>query len=727
MQETLLSPHWYRIQGLHPSLRPHVQARLQTTRGRTWCMLHNQATGRFHRVNAQAYEFVGRLDGRHTVDEVWQALLGQLGDEAPSQHDVIRILGQLTDAGLVQAEVTPDVRQMLAQDQRRSRRERRSRLNPLAFRLGLFNPSAGLARLAPLTQLLWRPWVALAWLALVLLAATLTALNLDAIGPYAKAHFLTPGFLLMAWVAYPVMKGLHEMAHALALRHHGCEVPEVGVSFFLFVPLPYVDASAAHRLGNRWQRVQISAAGMAVELGLASLALGLWLLVEDGWLRQLAFVVMTVGGLSTLLFNGNPLMKFDGYFVACDALELPNLAARSGRALAQTLHRLTAWLLRLDTPTPDPGTQGHDPLERWALRLYAPLAWLYRVGVSVVMVGWVADKSAWLGAAIVLWSAWSLVLMPARQWLGQLTQTPGFAPLRGRVMAGAAVATAALLSGMAFVPLPASVVVEGLVWLPEHAQVRAASDGEIESLLVRSGTHVQAGQAVATVCDPELRTRQTVLLTQIDSLENELNGSLGGQPGDSLRMKNAQDALVRDRAALAQVERELARQVLRAGSSGQFVMARQEDLAQRQVQRGELLAYVLTDEPSTVRALVPQHMVDAVRHRLESISVVLDEQPGTVLPARLLNSTPAAIDKLPSAALGERAGGRVPTQGEDKDGLRPAEPQFLIDLALPDRIPRSGGLARVRIALTPQPLLSTLAQRTRQLLLRHFSDTQAGA
>ena len=183
MQETLLSPYWYRISGLHPRLRPHVTVRMQTTRGQAWYVLHNQATGRFHRVNAQAYELVGRMDGRLTVDEAWQILLENLGDDAPSQHDVIRILGQMTDAGLVQAEVTPDVRQMLAIDAERGQREKRGRLNPMSFRLGLFNPSSLLERLQPLAMVMFQPWLIALWFVVVLAAAVVTGLNLKDIVP----------------------------------------------------------------------------------------------------------------------------------------------------------------------------------------------------------------------------------------------------------------------------------------------------------------------------------------------------------------------------------------------------------------------------------------------------------------------------------------------------------------------------------------------------------------
>ncbi|MES2091264.1 MAG: hypothetical protein V4532_14980, partial [Pseudomonadota bacterium] len=205
MQDTLLSPYWYRIAGLHPRLRPHVTVRMQTTRGQAWYMLHNHASGRFHRVNVHAYELVGRMDGRLTVDEIWKFLLDNLGDEAPSQHEVIRILGQMTDAGLVQAEVTPDVRQMLALDEERGQREKRGRLNPLAFRLGLFNPSALLDTLQPLALLMFKPWVLMCWLIMVAAAAVVTGLNWRDMVPYAQLHFMTPGFLATAWVVYPLM------------------------------------------------------------------------------------------------------------------------------------------------------------------------------------------------------------------------------------------------------------------------------------------------------------------------------------------------------------------------------------------------------------------------------------------------------------------------------------------------------------------------------------------
>ncbi len=722
MQDALLSPYWYRIARLHPRLRNHVSVRMQSTRGQAWYVLHNQATGRYHRVNAQAFELVGRLDGRLSVDEIWQSLLQQQGDVAPTQHDVIRILGQLTDAGLVQAEVTPDVRQMMDMGEDRLRRERRSRLNPLSFRLGLFNPSALLERLYPrvkrvftLSGLAWWAW-------LILLGFFGLVLNWADVRSYGQLHFMTPRFLAMVWVMYPVMKAIHELGHALMLRRFGCEVPEVGVNFFMFVPMPYVDASASNKLSSRAQRALVAAAGIMVELALAALGLALWLAVEDGLVRELAFTLMTLGGLSTLLFNGNPLMKFDGYFVACDALDLPNLAQRSGRINEQMWQRLVARLLRM--PDEPNGAAPADRAERWILRLYSPVAWVYRLAVSGLMVTWCADKSSWLGLGILAWMVWSLVLRPCRSWYDSLVVAPGFESVRTRAIWGGTAAAAGVLALLGLVPVPSSVVADGVVWLPPHAQIRATCDAEVEAVLVRSGQRVVKGQPLIRLKDPVLLTQRAILMAQIEGSRSELHAAFGS---DAMRVSNAQQALERDHAQLAKVDEDLNNQLLRALEPGEFVLSRQEDLEQRQVSRGQLLAYVMSDAPTVIRTLVSQRDIDDIRGRIRKVSVMLVERPGVFMPASTSGEVPAAVDRLPSAALGNKAGGPVVTDATDPDGLKPAEPVFVLDVVLKDSMSRAGGLAKVKLELAPRPLLQTWGMRLRQLFLKHFSDVRGTA
>ena len=722
MQEALLSPYWYRIAELHPRLRPHVSVRMQTTRGQAWYVLYNQATGRHHRVNAHAYQLVGRLDGRLSVDEVWQILLTQQGDEAPSQQDVIRILGQMTDAGLIQAEVTPDVRQMVEQGGERQQQERRARLNPLSFRMGLFNPSMWLERLMPVSRAMWSTPAQCLWLLLVLGAAWAMAVQARELAAYAHVNFMSPGYLAAAWLIYPLMKGLHELGHALTLRRHGCEVPEVGVNFFLFMPMPFVDASAANRLTDPWQRARISAAGIGVELALAALAALLWVLVEDGLVRQGAFVVMSLGGLSTLLFNGNPLMKLDGYYVLSDVLDLSNLAGRSAKLWSRMWQKALLTVFRLPVPEDESGLAGADWLERLAMWSYAPLAWCYRVGVSWLIVTWAADKASLLGLLVGVGSAWALVVKPVAAVITSVTSLPSYVAVRGRATALGAVVFGSLLAGLFLVPIPSTLVVEGVVWLPEDAQLRATVDGQVQTLWVHGEQGVHKGQALITLDSPLLKTQREVLAAKVERAEAEANANLSA---DALKASNAQADLQRDRQALAQLEADIQSHVLRAPSDGRFVLSRGADLEGREVSRGDLLAYVLTSGPAVVRAVVPQPEIDGVRQRLEKVVVMLDEQPGTLHEARFLREVPASALRLPDAAMGDHMGGRVPTDPRDRDGLKPLEPVYVLDVALNQSLPRTGGLARVRLSLAPQTLADQTGRKLRQLFLKHFSDLKA--
>jgi putative peptide zinc metalloprotease protein len=429
--------------------------------------------------------------------------------------------------------------------------------------------------------------------------------------------------------------------------------------------------------------------------------------------------VMSLGGLSTLLFNGNPLMRLDGYYALCDGLDLPNLAARSGRAHTRWWRRQALRLLRLKPDEDDTGAMATDALERWALTLYAPVSWLYRLGVTWLIVTWAAEKASWLGVAVMAWALWSLCLSPLVSWLKTLTSRHDFSKARGRAvvlaLAGATLFT--VLAGM--VPLPSSLVAQGIVWLPDDAQVRATSDGEVDGLLVRPDQRVEQGEALITLASPSMESEREVLLAQIERSESEYHASMGQDP---LKMQNAQESLVRDRAALKALDSELIKHVLRAGVAGRFVLSRGEDLDGHQVNRGQVLAYVLGDGATMVRAVVPQRDIDDVRHRMKSVSVMLDEQPGVSWSAHWLREVPAAADRLPHPSMGDRSGGRVPTDPQDKDGLRPQEPSYVIDVALTGSLPRTGGLARVRIDLEPQTLWATVSQRARQLLLKHFSD-----
>jgi putative peptide zinc metalloprotease protein len=235
MRESLFSPLWYRIGDRHPHLRADVTLQRQKVRDQLWYLLIDPASGRHHRINHRAYHFVGRCDGRRAVQEIWDSLLENLRDDAPTQDEVIRTLALLEDQGLLVYDAAPDGATL---QRRHKEHGRRGFINPFALRIPLGDPSALLRRLDGLATLLFHPVVLVLWLAAVLVALAATASNWTALHVHAAAWMGTPRYLLLSLAAFPVIKALHELGHALAVRRWGGDVHEVGFSLFVLVPAP---------------------------------------------------------------------------------------------------------------------------------------------------------------------------------------------------------------------------------------------------------------------------------------------------------------------------------------------------------------------------------------------------------------------------------------------------------------------------------------------------------
>ncbi len=708
---SLYSPHWYRIGPLRPRLAAGTRVRRQNVRGDDWFVLTHPVNHRHHRINRKAYELIGRLDGKQSVDALWSGLQNLLGDDLPTQDEVIDLLSQLADAGLVLFDAEPDwsfVRQHRSAQERAHSADR----SPFSFRLRLLNPGPLLDRLAPLQRLVFHPLALLSYASLLFAGVAQAVAEWPAIRSYAAINLLTPRYLFLTWLAYPFVKALHELGHALAVRRGGGDVREAGVAFMLLMPMPYVDASAATAFAGKWRRAAVSSAGILVELLLAAVALLVWMVVEDGVVRDLAFVVMVIGGVSTMVFNANPLLRFDGYYILIDLLELPNLATRSQRWWNR---RLSAFFL-------GGGSAAQDELhgdEKIFIPVYAPASWLYRVGVSLLIVQWLMEVSPPVGMAALAWLAYSLFVKPL--WSAtRAVLAPSHPDAQAwRPLLRAGGVALALAAVVLWVPVPASTLAPGLVWLPEHAQVRTDSDGRVVSVLARDGQHVVTGQPLIEMEEPALHARQAQLQAMIAAAEAD---QAAGWQKAGLQGRNAGEELIRLHKEMAQVLRQLDHLTLRAEVDGVFVVPQAGELLQRDVSKGALVAYVLPSDPVAVRAAVAQDDIGRIRAGVRHVSVWLAEADGSRFEARVSRIEPAASRRLPGMALGDKGGGNLVTDPADQEKLTLLDPVFLVDVSLPERaIRRAGGRAWVRFDHAPQPLAEILHLRLRQLFLKAFA------
>ena len=710
MNQPLVSSAWHRVAALRASLVPGLRVVRQQVRGQAWHVLVEPGSGRQLRLNPAAYALVGRFDGRATLDELWQRQLAHRREDAPTQDEVLRLLAHLFRGGMIRFDAAPNLSLLFARRGEEGRQRRRGMMNPLMLRLPLCDPGPLLEALAPIGRWLFRPAAFVAWMAALLLALLAAGASLPELQADAKRLFASPANYFVAWLVYPVVKLVHELGHGLAVRRYGGEVRDLGVTLIFLTPAPYVDASAANAFAGPRQRLVVSAAGIVVEMGLACLALAAWLALSPGMLRDAMLVIVLICSVSTLLFNANPLVRFDGYHVLCDALQLPNLALRS-----------QAWWSRRWREWTGAGTAGPAPLlasgeAKW-LAAYAPAATVYRVLLLLGLVFWIGQQSwllGWLAALAVL--AW--FGRQAWRWAAG-DAADALARQRSLRLAGAIAAGLAVL--LLVVPAPHQVVARGIVWPPDQAQLRAGADGFVERLERAEGGATAAGEVLLVLHDPVLSAARERIAAERSGLLSQQYGALLQQPA---RAADIALELERNQAELARVDEQLSNLEVRAQVPGEVVWARPQDLPGSFAHRGALLGHVLTGSAAHVRVALLEEDWLRTRGRVRALEVRLADAPALAYPGRLADAAPGATLELPAPALGDRFGGPVPVDPADPQGLRARVPVFLLDAEVPALQPAAiGGRAWVKLVLPPEPLgLQWLAQ-ARQLFLKQFSPT----
>ncbi len=713
MAGALFSPSWYRVARIRPRIRAHARFERHTYRSQLWYVLQDPATGRCHRLTPAAYQLIGRMDGEHTVDEIWEGALEELGDDAPTQDETIRLLGLLHFADVLRCDVSPDTLELLRRRRRQERAEWwRRYASPLSLRVPLADPDAFLLRVLPLARPLFSRAVGLLCLALIGLSAVLAASHIGAITADAGRQLLEPRNLLLLWLVYPLVKAAHELGHALATRVRGGEVHEMGVMFLVLMPVPYVDASAAAAFPSKRDRMLVGAAGMLVELVLASLALLVWLATEPGLVRSIAYNVMWIGGVSTLLFNGNPLIKFDGYYVLSDAIEIPNLAARSRQYLGYLIERHVFGQVDARCPV----TAAGEPA--WFV-IYGVASFVYRLLLSVGIALFVAGKLFVIGVALAVFSVVMQVVVPALRTAGFVLANPRLAAVRARAVGSSAAALVAVAILVGLVPLPLFTRAEGVVWPPEGTHVRASADGFVLRFLATPGSEVEPGEPLVLTRDPELEARVSVLEARLRELRARLHAQ---RRTDLVRAQMTGDEIVGVEAEWLDARERAGEVLIRSPARGRFVVPSAADQPGSYFEQGELIGYVIGPSLETARVVLSQADVALVRERTRAVEARLASAPARVLDASIERLVPAATRHVPSAALSSTGGGRVAADPSDPDGLQVLEPLFWLDVTLPGigPDPRIGERVHVRFDHGAEPLARRGARALRRLFLREL-------
>ena len=715
------SESWYRVSELTPQLLSAVNVHRQHFRGRKWYVLQDPASNQFFRLNDPAYYFVAMLDGRRTVRQVWRHCVEKWGDAAPTQGEVINLLGRLHASNLLQGDLAPDAEALFKRYQKQLWRKVRGFLANLLFiRIPLWNPDRFLDRWVGIGGRFFTGRGLFIWGAII-------AAGLWSVGGHSAelarrvSGVLNPANLPLLYAALVVVKLFHEMGHAFACKHFGRqagsggEVHQMGVTLLVFTPLPFVDTSSAWALRRKRQRIAVGASGMLVELAVASIAGMLWIHTAEGTtLHAMAYNIMFIAGISSLVFNGNPLLRYDAYYILLDLLEIPNLESRS-RLYACYLVKRYLWAVR----------QAHDPShtrgEKGWLIFYAVASTICRVIVFAGMILFLGQTFFSIGvlAAVVIFTGW--VLPPLVNVIRYLGTSHELDRQRMHALLTSATLGVALLFAVGLVQVPDRCRIEGVVEPKEYSVVHMQTAGFVRNVLDSGSKAGPDGPALIEASSPELETQRVRLRADLRQLQ--VNRQFA-QTREAAQVQFMDEKLAALQEQIERIDQELEGLALRSPVTGTWVAPDIDRITGRYLPRGQRIGVVANLDDLRIRAVAGQDVAGRLIKEAQSlVDIRVKDQPDIELAGRIETIIPAGQGRLPSAALGYAAGGSTQINVEDPSGRRTAEPFFEI-LVVPflretGRV-RPGQAMVLRFETLPKPLLTQGWRTILQLFQQRF-------
>jgi putative peptide zinc metalloprotease protein len=411
-----------------------------------------------------------------------------------------------------------------------------------------------------------------------------------------------------------------------------------------------------------------------------------------------------------LFFNGNPLLRFDGYYVLADALEIPNLGKKSNQYLGFLIQK---YLFGSDSATSPANTRG----ERKWLLFYSIASFFYRLFIMFAIMLFVAGKFFVIGILLACWSVFMMLILPTFKMIKFVFTSPQIERQRLRAVGISLFGVGLIVGALALLPAPLWTRAEGVVWLPDKAIVRAGADCFVEGYVSQPGSQVSEDQVLVRCEDPLLDAQAR----QLQARQVELEALYASQRRNNRVAARLTEEELRVVAAdLENLEERISEFDIRSPLDGRFVVPRSSDLPGNFVSKGDVIGYLVTPRAKSVHMAVHQDDVGLLRTRIDSVEVRLADRINEAYTASITRQVPGGTHQLPSAALGTDGGGLLAIDPRDASGERTLETVFVYELELPPETVSApiGTRVYVRIGHGSEALAIQWYRRLRQVFLR---------
>ena len=479
-------------------MRSDLTSDLLTYQGVEYWVVKEPLGQKYYQFPPHVHYLLTQLDGKKTIEQLIEGFHREHAPKRITRSELQQLLTRFHKDGLVTSAVSGQGVELLRRGRKNAAMERVTSLsNILAIRWRGFDPERILNFLNRWIWWLFTPAAIVITMVLATIALTSVLIHFEAFQSRLPGfdQFFDPRRWLMFAGVLAVTKMLHEFGHGLSCKRLGGECHEIGFMLLVLTPCLYCNVSDSWRLPNKWHRAAIGAAGMYVEIIIATLATFVWWYVEPGWIQDLCLQIMLVSSVSTILFNGNPLLRFDGYYILSDLLEIPNMYQKSTKALTTLLGR--HWL-GLEIPD-DQLMPSNRP---WAFAMYTVAAFIYR---WVILASIIIFLTRWLepygldsvGRGIAIFAAAGMLFWPGYKLFRYMSVPGRMHQIEKPRFAIISAVGLVVLSAILCIPFPHYLRCS-LIMVPQSMEtVYVEEPGLVDEVFVSNGEKVEPGATLA--------------------------------------------------------------------------------------------------------------------------------------------------------------------------------------------------------------------------------------
>ena len=656
-----------------PTLRNELNIELRQSSDRLVAVIEDPVRSRFFQIGYREYQFIMLLDGKRTVSETVEVMKKQRGAEEFNIELATKICHWLSSIHLLDTPTPSRTQNLRKAAQARAIQSKFALLNPISFRINLLNPDRILSKITPFAKHLFSGWMFCVWLLLGGYAWSIIVGDYDrfcgsSVGFWAVDRWF---WLIVIWA---FLKVLHETAHGVACQKYGGEVPEAGVLLILFAPLAFVNVTSSWRFSDRRQRMVVSAAGMYVELLVAFIAVIVWAQASSPWLSDLCYQIVIMAGISTLLFNANPLLRFDGYYLLSDVLGIVNLYGKGSAWFGDRIRHFT-----FGFPL-DHTICGQQELHYVATYGLCSFFWRILLALSLLLVA--STLLGGMGLILALTGGIFWIWFPLIGFLRKISAAAKTSPIkRLRFSCVSAGFLTMLLICFYGIKAPEISSAPAIVQFHDERIIRAAASGFIRDLKVENGQLVSHGQRLLVIDNPELNLeleslRQAREIAKIQARIHGQKNEISLQQAEFANIKSLDEQISEMEAKVAQLQ-------ILAPFDGVVFRRGLADLQGSYVKQGDVLMHFADPSKKQILISIDEQQFNAVEINIHAPVRFLFHGVN-VVQSNIHSLEPQATDIPIDTSMIAPSGGPlavqqsgVRDQGLSEDEFRLVRPQFV--------------------------------------------------